>query len=282
VKLKEAISAAYPERSLPILMSVDYYDIAEKGPTLSTAIQVPGEFLSFGAQPDGKIQAVLDLSGVYFDDKGNVKANFMERITTTAPSLEATQGYRSDITFTYPTNLPPGLYQVRAAARDDKSGRVGSAHAWIEIPDLTKKKLAMSSLLLGERKQSTLANVSDTAPAAMSDNVPGSPVALSASHRFQRDSTLRFLIFAYNTLPSPADQKPDVAVQVQVIRDDQPVITTALRKISTDGVADVARLPYAAEFPMNDLLPGRYLLRITLIDRVAKQSATRQTHFDVY
>jgi VWFA-related protein len=282
VKLKEAISAAYPERSLPILMSVDYYDIAEKGPTLSTAIQVPGEFLSFGAQPDGKIQAVLDLSGVYFDDKGNVKANFMERITTTAPSLEATQGYRSDITFTYPTNLPPGLYQVRAAARDDKSGRVGSAHAWIEIPDLTKKKLAMSSLLLGERKQSTLANVSDTAPAAMSDNVPGSPVALSASHRFQRDSTLRFLIFAYNTLPSPADQKPDVAVQVQVIRDDQPVITTALRKISTDGVADVARLPYAAEIPMNDLLPGRYLLRITLIDRVAKQSTTRQTHFDVY
>jgi hypothetical protein len=282
VKLKEAISAAYPERSLPILMSVDYYDIAEKGPTLSTAIQVPGEFLSFGAQPDGKIQAVLDLSGVYFDDKGNVKANFMERITTTAPSLEATQGYRSDITFTYPTNLPPGLYQVRAAARDDKSGRVGSAHAWIEIPDLTKKKLAMSSLLLGERKQLTLANVSDTAPAAMSDSVPGSPVALSASHRFQRDSTLRFLIFAYNTLPSPADQKPDVAVQVQVIRDDQPVITTALRKISTDGVADVARLPYAAEIPMNDLLPGRYLLRITLIDRVAKQSTTRQTHFDVY
>ena len=282
VKLKEAITAAYPERALPILMSVDYYDIAEKGPTLSTAIQVPGEFLSFGEQPDGKIQAVIDLSGVYFDDKGNVKANFMERITTTAPSLEATKGYQSDITFTYPTNLPPGLYQVRTAARDDKSGRVGSAHAWIEIPDLAKKKLAMSSLLLGERTQTTLANVSDTRPDGVSETGVGGPVALSASHRFRRDSTLRFLIFAYNTLSSPADQKPDVAVQVQVIRDDQPVITTALRKISTEGVADLARLPYAAEIPMNELLPGRYLLRITIIDRVAKQSTTRQTHFDVY
>ena len=282
VKLKEAISTSYPERALPILMSVDYYDIAEKGPTLSTAIQVPGEFLSFGEQPDGKIQAVVDLSGVFFDDKGNVKANFMERIVTTAPSLEATKGYRSDITFTYPTNLPPGLYQVRAAARDDKSGRVGSAHSWIEIPDLAKKKLAMSSLLLGERTQTPLANVSDTNPASVADGAVGGPVALSASHRFRRDSTLRFLIFAYNTTPSPADQKPDVAVQVQVVRDDQPVVTTALRKISTDGVADLARLPYAAEIPMNDLLPGRYLFRITIIDRVAKQSTTRQTHFDVY
>jgi VWFA-related protein len=282
VKLKEAISAAYPERALPILMSVDYYDIAEKGPTLSTAIQVPGEFLSFGEQPDGKIQAVIDLSGVYFDDKGNVKANFMERIVTTAPSLDATKNYSSDITFTYPSNLPPGLYQVRAAVRDDKSGRVGSAHAWIEIPDLAKKKLAMSSLLLGERTQTPVTNVSDTDPASVADTSPAGPVALSASHRFRRDSTLRFLIFAYNTLPSPADQKPDVAVQVQVIRDDQPVITTAVRKISTDGLTDLARLPYAAEIPMHELLPGRYLLKITIIDRVAKQSTTRATHFDVY
>ena len=276
-KLREAIVAPYPERSLPILMSVDYYDVPEKGPTLSTAIQLPGEFLSFAEQPDGKIQAVVDLSGVYYDDKGNAKANFMERIVTTAPSLEATRGYATDIVFTYPAKLPPGLYQVRVAARDDKSDRVGSAHTWIEVPDLTKKKLTISSLLLGERAQTTVANVSD-----VSENGVVGPVALSASHRFKRDSTLRFLVFAYNMAPSPADQKPDVAVQVQVLRDDQPVITTALRKINTEGVADLTRLPYAAEIPMNELLPGRYVLQISLIDRVAKQSTSRKTHFDVY
>jgi len=272
-KLREAITAAYPERALPILMSVDYYDIPEKGSTLSTSINLPGEFLSFGEQPDGKIQAIVDLSGVYYDEKGNAKDSFMERITTTAPSLEATKNYSSDIIFNYPAKLPPGLYNVRAAARDEKSGRVGSAHAWIEIPDLTKKQLTISSLLLGERGQ-TLANVSDTGDA--------SPVALSASHRFKRDSTLRFLFFAYNMAPAPADQKPDVAVQVQVLRDDQPVITTAVRKINTEGVADLTRLPYAAEIPMAELLPGRYMLQVSIIDRVAKQSTTRKTHFDVY
>lgn len=273
-KLREAIGAAYPERTLPILLSADYYDIAGKGPMLSTAIQVPGEFLVFGEQPDGKIQAVLDLTGVYFDDKGIVKSSFMERIVTTAQNLEVTKGYRNDITFTYPVKLPPGLYQVRVAARDDKSGKVGSAHAWIEIPDLTKKKLTMSSLLLGERTPTTMANVSNQSGL--------SPVALSASHRFRRESTLRFLLFAYNGVFSPADQKPDVAVQVQVIRDDQPVITTALKKINTEGVTDVERLPYAAEIPLHELLPGRYLLKVTLIDRVSKQSTSRQTHFDVY
>ena len=197
----------------------------------------------------------------------------MERIVTTAPSLEQAKNYRSDITYTYPAHLPPGLYQVRVAARDDKSGKIGTAHAWVEIPDLTNKKLAMSSLLLGERTQAMMTNVSN----------PGtSPVALSASHRFRRESTLRFLIFAYNTLLSPADQKPDIVVQTQVVRDDQPVVTTALRKISTDGVLDITRVPYAAEIPLAELLPGRYVLQVTLIDRTSKQSTSRQTHFDVY
>jgi hypothetical protein len=163
---------------------------------------------------------------------------------------------------------------VRVAARDEKSGKVGSAYQWIEIPDLTNKKLAVSSLLLGERTAATMTNVSS----------PGgiSPIALSASHRFRRESTLRFLIFTYNVVLSAADQKPDVAVQVQVIRDNQPVITTALRKVNIEGVADLERLPYAAEIPLSDMLPGRYLLQVTAIDRVSKQSASRQTHFDVY
>jgi VWFA-related protein len=274
-ELRESILAAYPERELPILLSADYYDLANKGATLSTAIQMPGEFLIFGEQPDGKIQAIIDLSAAYFDEKGAVKDSFVERIVTTAPTLEAASKYRNDITFTYPAHLPPGIYQVRVAARDDKSGKVGSAHAWIEIPNLTDKKLAMSSLLLGERTQAMMTNVSNNGGSV-------SPVALSASHRFQRNSTLRFLIFAYNSALSATDQKPDIAVQVQVVRDDQPVITTALRKVNTEGVTDLARLPYAAEIPLSELLPGRYLLQVTLIDRVSKQSTSRQTHFDVY
>lgn len=271
--LRESIAAPYPTRDLPILMSADYYDLPDKGPTISTAIQMPGEFLVFYERPDGKIQAAVDLSGAYFDEKGVAKASFMERIVTTAPSLEEAKTYKNDITFTYPAHLPPGLYQVRVGARDDKSGKIGTAHAWVEIPNLSDKKLTMSSLLLGERTQAMMTNVSN----------PGtSPVALSASHRFGRESTMRFLIFAYNGVLSPVDQKPDIVVQTQIVRDDQPVVTTALRKVTTDGVLDITRLPYAAEIPLAELLPGRYVLQITIIDRTSKQSTTRQTHFDVY
>jgi len=231
------------------------------------------DFIS-GAGTYDKIQAVLDLTGVYFDDKGVPKANFLDRLVTTAPSEEQAKTYRGDITYTNQAILPPGLYQVRVAAREDNSGRKGSVHGWIEIPDLTKKTLNMSSILLGERTQQMLTNVSD--PNSLNT------VYLSPSHRFRRESSMRFLVFTYNATTSPTDQKPDVAVQVQIVRDDQPVITTALRKVNTEGLADVARIPYAAEVPLADLQPGRYILQVTLIDRLSKQSTSRQTHFDIY
>ena len=272
-KLRESIAAAYPERGLPILVSADYYDVAGTGATLATSMQIPIEFLSFNQQPNGKTQAIVDVNGVYYDDKGTPKASFLERIVATSLAPADTIGDR-DITFTYPAKLPPGLYQVRVAARDEKTGRIGSAHAWFEIPDLTKKQLAMSSVMLGERRQQTMSNVSD----------PGTvnPIAMSASHRFRRNSTLRFLVFTYNASASTADQKPDVAIQVQVVRDDQPIITTALRKIASDQNTDLTRLPYAAEIPLDELQPGRYQLHVTVIDRVSKQSTSRQTHFDIY
>jgi len=272
-KLRETISTAYPQTELPLSLGVNYYDLLGKGAIISTSVQIPGEFLVFGPR-NGKTQAVVDLTGVYFDDKGVPKADFIERLVTTAPSEEEAKNYRGDITYTYPANLPPGLYQVRVAARDEKSGRSGSAHGWIEIPDLTKTQLTMSSLLLGERTPAMLQNLSNQNAL--------SQVYLSPSHRFRHESNMRFLVFAYNATVSPTDQKPDVAVQVQVIRDDQPVITTALRKLGTDGLPDLLRIPYAAEVPLSELLPGRYVLQVTLIDRVSKQSTSRKTQFEIY
>ena len=100
-------------------------------------------------------------------------------------------------------------------------------------------------------------------------------------HRFHGHSYLRFLVFVYNAAPSPADSKPDVALQVQVVRDEQPVVTTALRKVSTEGVQDLMRLPYAAEIPLQGLATGHYLLQITAVDRVSKRSVYQQARFEI-
>ena len=161
------------------------------------------------------------------------------------------------------------------AARDEKSGRAGSSNSWIEIPDLSSGQLALSSVLIGGRAQSSSTDpVTNTAK-------PIDPVQLSVAHNFSARDYLRFLVYVYNAARAQADGKPDVAIQVQVVRDNQPVVTTPLRKLSLEGIEDLSQLPYAAEISLEGLAAGRYLLQLTVVDRVSKSSASQQTRFEI-
>jgi VWFA-related protein len=272
-ELRKTLLAPYPDRDIPVSLSLTYLNTVAKGPVLSAAMQVPTAFLSF-APVEGKETAIATVVGTVLDDKGRSGAGFKNRITIVAPSPEAAKDERN-LTYGYPVYLGPGLYQVRVGVRDEKSGRTGTAHEWIEIPGLAPGQLALSSLLLGLRPQPVI-NSSSPNP-----NAPPSPIDLSIRHSFPANGYLRFMVFVYNAALAAADSTPDVAIQVQIVRDGLPVVTTALRKVSATEIQDLARLPYAAEVSLSGLPSGRYRLQVTAVDRVAKKSATQETHFEI-
>jgi VWFA-related protein len=271
-KLREAIMAPYPERQIPVSLSLNYIDTTDKGPALTVSMKIPGEFLSFNA--DDKPEAQVDLAGALFDDRGQSTTRFGERVTLNAVTASTGANTR-ELTYSHTIFLGPGLYQVRVAARDVKTEHVGSANTWIEIPDLSNRKLALSSLLLGERLRSESAN-----SAIPISSAPDS-VRLSIDRRFGRDSFLRYVVFIYNATRAAADQLPDVVVQMQVLRDGHPVATTTLKKVSIDGAQDLQRLPYAAELPLEGFPAGHYVLLFTAIDRIARTNASHQIRFEI-
>jgi VWFA-related protein len=271
-ELRKVMFAAYPNRDLPVSLSLSYVNTPAKGPMITAFMQVANEFLTY-EPANGRQTAVVDVAGTVLNDKGKVGASFGSRITVDGGSLAANNA--QDPGYGYAAYLGPGLYQIRVVARDEKTGRSGSAHSWIEIPDLTSGKLAMSSLVIGVRAPGANSATSSTTPPL------DATTELRIAHRFSTSDFLRFMLFVYNGTRAPADSKPDVALQVQVVRDDQPVITSPLRKVSLEGVEDLTRIPFAAELPLTGLPAGRYVLQITAVDRVSKQSTSQQTRFEI-
>jgi len=271
VQLRETLGTTYPDRGIPIALNLNYVHTPDKRMMLSASLKIAAESLSFSPE-DGKQKAAVQILGMFFNDKGQSGARFTERLTMTALSESSLKGPDASIGYLYPVFLQPGLYQVRVAARDEKSGRTGSAHDWIEIPDLSGGKLTLSSVIIG--RHATTANDSGNAEAT------SEMVNLSIDGQYQRNSVLRFVFFVYNAARAPANANPDVAAQVQILRDNQPVITTALKKIPTDGV-DLDRLPYAADLSLVDLPAGQYVLQVTAVDRVSKTSASQQNRFSI-
>lgn len=269
--LRKVIAEPYPNRDLPVSLGLHYIDAPPKGVMLSAVMEVPSELLSFSTV-DGKRTAVINVAGSFYNDRGQVGAFFNNQAKIERPS--DANADREGLIYNYSVYLKPGLYQVRVGARDEKTGRAGSAHGWIEIPDLSTGKFALSSLLVGARDITPVSNAS-------LGTGETDPVNLIVARHLSPEEYLRFVIFVYNGTLSPSDSKPDLAVQVQVVRDEQPVITAPLKKISTEGIGDLKRVPYAAEISLEGLPSGRYQLRVSVVDRISKRSASQQTRFDI-
>jgi hypothetical protein len=270
-ELRAAITAIYPTSTLPTYLTVNYIDTPKEGTVLNALLSIPYEELAFNST-GGKTDATVDLEGYIYNDQGKSGSRFKERLKVSpmASDGQTVQQSRS-VLFNHQVRLTPGLYQVRVAARDVQSGRIGSAIQWIEIPDLKSGRLTLSSLQLGERPLAQTKEVYGV------ENFLGQ---LSVSRRFTRDAHLRFLTFIYNAASGAQGTSPDVVLQIQIFRNDQPVVTDELRKVAIEG-QDYSRIAYGAEIALNSLTIGRYVLQVTAIDRIAKTSASQRVSFTV-
>lgn len=289
--LNAALTSFAPRKSVPTHLNISYLDAPNSGALLTASVQVSTLGLSYGA--DGKQPAAVDVAGVVLNNQGKPATSFKTRLSVNPLPANVAQTDEASVIYNYKAPLAPGLYQVRVAARDEKSGLVGSAQQWIEVPDLTGKKLTLSSLLVGaqvidkgEKKEGAPAGGANGAAAgsgtgaATAATGSGPQMQFSVDKRFSRSSRLSFWIFIYNAARA-ANSQPDVTAQVQVFRGAQAIVTTPQRKLQTEGMNDLARIPYGGEFPLSSLAPGRYTLQVTVTDRAANASATQRSFFEI-
>jgi hypothetical protein len=84
---------------------------------------------------DGKQSADLDVGGIFYDDKGKPVSSFVGRLKI-FPLPENSPAQLSRAIYEFHAWLPAGLYQVRVGVRDLKTGHIGSAMQWIQVPNL--------------------------------------------------------------------------------------------------------------------------------------------------
>jgi hypothetical protein len=241
-----------------------YLNTPKNETLLTSSVQIAGRGLSYGA--DGKQPATVKLAGFILNDKGKVVKGFGNQLSVKPLNTGETDA--TGIIYNEHTPLPPGIYQVRVAARDEQSGRVGSALQWVVIPDLATRQLSTSSVLLGGQVLENTKN-KDADP----------QIQLSVDHRFSRLTRLGYWLFVYNAKRDAAGA-PSLTAQTQVLRDGRVVLASPQRKLNQGG-SDPERIPFGEELALRTLTPGKYDLRVTVTDSLAGASITQTVDFEV-
>lgn len=266
--LRAALSTpALMKMALPTQLSTSFVDVPGSGPVLTASMQMATDALDYGA--DGKHPAAIDIAGVIFNDQGKQAGSFKTRLNVNPLPSNAKADGTAGVIYNHKLPLKPGLYQVRVAARDDKSGHVGSAAQWIEVPDLSARRLTLSSLLVGGQ---FVGSGQKQAAGGGAEQVQ-----FSVDRRFAPNSHLNFLTIIYNA----AGATPNLEAQIKITKDGQTIVTSPLRKLTLDPGTDATRIPYGADIALKNLASGRYLLHVTVNDRTAQSSATQQITFDI-
>jgi len=259
--LNNALNSSAVRRDLPVDLYAVFTSNGRAGAALNAAVQLEGEQVQRDAggaarRPD------IDVSYVVFDEKGKVVGSAGRSLTLDAGGAAGQKRLQIVTTFTVPVG-GPGLYQFRVAARDGRTGLLGSASQWVEVPELKAARLALSGLLLSEE---------GTAQAS------GAPTLIpKVARRFQRAAHLLLRLMIYNA----AGSAPDVSLEIKVRRNNQTVMGAPPHTVSIVNGSDAAGIPYAAQIPLQSLTPGVYLLEVTATDNVSKVTATRQIDFTI-
>ena len=249
-----------PENAINVSAWAHYLEVESDKAQVSVQIQIDGSNLKYQPQADRHTLA-LEVAGSVYDKGGKLVNRFIEKIAGNVPNDKLDEVKRSGFSYSKRLELKPGFYQVRVGVFEPETDNMGTASSWVEVPDLTKGKVALSSILL--------ASAGDL-PKASQDSQQ-----LSTIKSYKTGSKLIYYLVVYNAASSVASDltiQSEIALNEKIVfeSDPQPVSSRMLGK-------DAKGIEIAGQLNL-DLDPGLYELRLAIRDK-AKHEFHRSVDF---
>lgn len=172
----------------------------------------------------------------------------------------------------------PGAYQLRMSLRDSASERVGSASQFVDAPDIKKKRLALSGIIL--RAQSPAQAGGALASAAGEGREEGSARTSAAVRQFKPGTIIEYAFFIYNPKLDKASSRPQLITQVKLFHDGKEIFSGKELPYDSSGQIDLQRLPTGGAIQLaNSMEPGDYVLQVIVTDPLADQKHRLSTQW---
>jgi VWFA-related protein len=244
-ELRAVLESAVQQRGISLSVHAAPFRNRDDEASVALAIEIDGNRLPLS--PPGK----LEVSFYGVNDQGRGGNGVRKEINLALKPDTVARVKSHGIRLNPRIALAPGRYQLRVGARESSGGQNGSVFYDLTVPDFRKEELALSGLLL----TSVAAQEMPTAEPdpLVSKQLPG---AATSRREFPVGDTLAVYAEVYDNNPSRQARQIDVAVRL--ISSQATDVFAANDTISTTA----APSNIFAQFKLEDLNPGAYLLRV--------------------
>jgi VWFA-related protein len=283
-QMAEVLMSPFAQSDIALSMNALYADDAVDGAYFRSLLHIDARNLAFSDSADGWKTATFDVAAVLFGDGGVPVENKESKYTIKAKG--ATYETMLKQGFMYVLIVPvkkPGLYQYRVALRDESSGKIGSASQIVEVPNLTKAKLTVSSLAVENVSMSIWQNIADgkvgNKPGQI--QVPSTLLYDTVLKQFQAGTVLRYGFEVYNA-KGDTSSAPHLETQAHILQSDKVVVQGTVNKFDATGQLDPKHVRIAGNMMLNNnLQAGDYVLQVVVTDKSTKQVSTQIFPFEI-
>ena len=291
-QLEDELAAQLPRVDVPLYAGAAFFRQDDSHYYLAVSLVVPGSQIPFVTEKE-KDSATIDIIG---EVREGGKFPVGQLRDTVKLAVESTrQVRRKNVQYNTGFVLAPGSYHLKFVIRENQTGRIGSFETDVQIPDLRKSPLKMSSVVLSSLR-ALVTNKKSGANPLVRDQMELVP---NITHVFAPDQHLYLQYEVYDAAkgknPAPAAAPAQIGDQrggqngaakdapaAKPPRDSIRVFTSieflqGSTKIyeSKPVVANEVTVPdrkaviFQMDLPLQLLKPGFYLCQVNVIDDVA-------------
>lgn len=256
-----ALMSPFGAQDINIDFTAFFANDKSAGSVIRSFLYLNANDLTFVKKND-KHETNIELHGVIFGDNGIVAEQIKYTGVFSLPEEDYERALREGmrIRFDMPAKRPGG-YQMRVAARDVASSRIGSAGQFVAVPNLKNKQLAASGIVLR--------GVADVVETDM--NTTEVAGATPAVRRFFPNTDLYFAVVVYNAVIDPVLRRPNLVIESKLFRDDKRVYSYPAFTVDPGPQPDLERIFISQVLRLGaNLEPGHYYLQLAITDKLIK------------
>ncbi len=275
VTVKDAIRSPFLYNDLKVRLASGYAGEPDGNYFLRSWMHLDGKDLTFKDEQDGRHSVALDAAAVTTDMDGIVRDSRGGSYDFFIRNEDLPAVIKRGIDFDlYLPVQNSGSYYIRSAVKDRASEKIGTSYQFIEVPDLKKKRLSLSSIFIINSEHPKDINKYSNTGNSDDENIQildGRSRINPAVRRYNRGEDFSFVAIAYNA-KSLKGKPPQLESQYLLFKEGEPYLEGKILPVFVDKVDDFKNIPITGKIHFKQAMEeGQYVLQLRVTDKQAKK-----------
>ena len=270
--LTEQMQSDLPATDVAVYLQALYFRMEENKFFIPISLIVPGSQIHSVKNGD-RDKANIDIMGQVKNAQGIIVGSVRDNVKLALDAAQQVQ--KKNIQYSTGFTLAPGKYHLKFVVRENQTGAMGSFETDLQVPDLKKVPLKLSSIVLASQRVPNTGK--KTVSPLVRDGVEWIP---NVPHVFRQDQHLYFLYEVYDPTKQKGEAEPAaspglsrreagsvrVLTSIEFLSGGVKVYETPLVEAKTVNIPERGAVAFQFDVPLSQLKPGTYVCQVNVID----------------